>query len=569
MAWFLPGLFAAACVIGFCTCMGIGANDLANSFGTAYGAKVLTMPQLVVIAFIAEMGGATLMGATVSSTVKGSVVNTKKFEDNAAKFMWGMTIALGSTGLWLGLATWKSLPVSTTHSVIGAVMGFGLVEYGFKDGVIWAKKKDSFPFVKGVVPVFISWFASPLVAGILSVMMYLFLRVTLLKKDPRDAPLHMAIIFALIVYVAMFVNAYFILIKGLKARVKWSKGRSAWVSALIALPFAIAAFAVVMWLIKRIRASEAAKQSHLEQMEGKRIDAGRTASEEADRILAAGVQNAAGNDPYAPASLEHRHAEFLETAMEARTHYMRKMYDEFQDAEFEAMVTDEKDKRKELKDGMEDSSPLQEHRLTSKYAAVQYNEHVEYGLFRYLQIFTSVCVAFAHGANDVANGVGPVGAVYSVSKSCGEVGKKSDTPIWILAVGGFAIGVGLAIFGRNILEVVGNEIVQLTPARGFSAEFATAGTVMIASVSGLPVSTTQIITGGVIGIGLVDDYRKAIDWKLCIKIFSGWVVTIIITVCTTAIAYLPVHFEVAKTCGCDPCSTEAPATEAPSNSTAP
>lgn len=554
MGWYLPGLFAAACVIGFLTCMGIGANDLANSFGTAYGSKVLTMPQLVVIAFVAEMGGATLMGATVSSTVKKGVVNVDRFEDNVARFMWGMVIALFSTGLWLALATWKRLPVSTTHSVIGAVMGFGLVEYGFRDGVVWAKKDDEFPFVKGVVPVFISWFASPLVAGILSVLMYLFLRLTLLRKDPRENPIRMAIIFSIIVYVTMFVNAFFILIKGLKARVKWSKNRSAWVSSLIALPFAVIAFATVMWLIKRINQKEMDEKAKREQTAKKQIEAERVASDEADRVLTEAAMNAAAADassrnhrPYgSPVSLEEQHAEFLETAMDARTQYMRAMYDEFQDAEFNVLVADEKRDRAVLEDDVDKSSPLAATRRSASYEAEQYNPHVEQGLFKYLQVFTSICVAFAHGANDVANGVGPVGAVYSASRNGGVIDSKSETPIWILAGGGFAIGVGLALFGRNILEVVGNEIVQLTPSRGFSAEFATAGTVMIASVSGLPVSTTQIITGAVIGIGLVDDFRKAIDWKLCIKIFAGWVLTLIITVSTTALIYLPVHYKVPE-----------------------
>ena len=548
MGWHLPGLFAGACILRFLTCMGIGANDLANSFGTAYGSKVLTMLQLVVIAFIAEMAGATLMGATVSKTVKDGVVNTTPFKKNVSKFMWGNVIALFSTGLWLALATWKRLPVSTTHSVIGAVMGFGLVEYGFVDGVVWAKDKDEFPFISGVVPVFISWFASPITAGVLSVMMYVFLKLTLLRRDPRAKPILFALIFSIIVYVTMFVNAYFILIKGLKARVKWSKGRSAWVSALIAIPFAIAAFALVMWLIKRINAKEAQRAAETREMSQKKLNAEQTASAEADRILAAAMNNARDNDPYAPASLEQRHAEFLESAMEARTHYMRKMYDEFQDAEFEAMVEDEKRERSALKEATQATSPLQGSRLESRYKAEKYNHHVETGLFRYLQVFTCICVAFAHGANDVANGVGPVGAVYSASKNGGKVDSKSDVPMWILAGGGFAIGVGLALFGRNIMEVVGNEIVQLTPSRGFSAEFATAGTVMIASVSGLPVSTTQIITGAVIGIGLVDDWRHAIEWKLCVKIFAGWVMTIIITVCTSALLYLPVHYTVDPCC---------------------
>ena len=451
--WHLPGLFAFACILGFLTCMGIGANDLANSFGTAYGSKVLTMKQLVVIAFVAEMGGATLMGATVSKTVKDGVVNTKKFEKNVSRFMWGMIVALISTAGWLALATWKKLPVSTTHSIIGAVMGFGLVEYGFVDGVVWAKDKSEFPYVSGVVPVFISWFASPLIAGTLSVLMYVFLRLTLLRRDPRALPILFAAIFAFIVYVTMFVNAYFILIKGMKARVKWSKGQSAWVSSLIALPFAIIAFAVVIWLIKRMAPGTTAQPQA--QPEGEKKG------------------------------------------------------------------------------------------LAKKYTMELYNEQVESGLFRYLQVFTCICVAFAHGANDVANGVGPVGAVYSVSKDGGKIKSNSDVPIWILAGGGFAIGVGLALFGRNILEVVGNEIVQLTPSRGFAAEFATAGTVMIASVSGMPVSTTQIITGAVIGIGLVDDWKNAVEWKLCVKIFGGWVLTILITVVTSALLYLPVHYLVS------------------------
>jgi sodium-dependent phosphate transporter len=160
-------------------------------------------------------------------------------------------------------------------------------------------------------------------------------------------------------------------------------------------------------------------------------------------------------------------------------------------------------------------------------AITEYDPRVEY-TFRYLQIFTSVCTSFAHGANDVSNAVGPLAAIWYIYQN-GAVASKIDVPIWILCLGGAGIVVGLSTYGIKIMEVLGKDITYISPSRGFAAELATALTVSFASKYGLPISSTQCITGGVIGISLCDYNLKDINWKIIGKIFLSWIFTMAIT----------------------------------------
>ncbi len=133
-------------------------------------------------------------------------------------------------------------------------------------------------------------------------------------------------------------------------------------------------------------------------------------------------------------------------------------------------------------------------------------------------------MAFAHGSNDVANAIGPLAAVISIA-STGSVGATSSLPLWVLVIGGGGIVIGLATFGRHVIATVGKKITQLTPSRGFAAELAAATTIVIASGTGMPVSTTHTLVGAVLGVGLARGI-DAIDLRVVARIFVSWVVTI-------------------------------------------
>ena len=136
-------------------------------------------------------------------------------------------------------------------------------------------------------------------------------------------------------------------------------------------------------------------------------------------------------------------------------------------------------------------------------------------IFRYLQVATACYVAFAHGSNDVANAVGPISATFGFS----------ETPAWVLALGGLGIAIGVATWGYRVIETVGKRITELTPTRGFSAEFATATTVLSASYLGMPISTTHTLVGSVLGVGFAGGLAS-VDLSVVKRIIYSWVLTI-------------------------------------------
>ena len=145
-------------------------------------------------------------------------------------------------------------------------------------------------------------------------------------------------------------------------------------------------------------------------------------------------------------------------------------------------------------------------------------------IFAGLQILSACLVAFAHGANDVANAIGPVSAALQILNK-GSFNSEAHTPVWLLALGGGGIILGLATWGWRVIETIGKKITELTPSRGFSAEFGAAATILIASKLGLPVSTTHALVGAVLGVGLVRG-MKALNLGTLKEIAISWVITI-------------------------------------------
>ena len=306
--WILILAFIAALF----TAIGIGANDCANSFASVYGSRTLTITQIVILAGICEFAGAVLLGAEVSKTIGGKITDLETFNDKPFVLMYGMLTALFATGVWLGLATYFKLAVSTSHSIIGGVMGFALVFNGV-NGVKWASGADEFPYVDGFVPVLASWFVSPLLSGVISYFTFVALRCVILRVDgntllsskeeedddtagivivskksdttnnnnnneseemstvkqqqsknnqeqPKEensiitnifSKYRVSWIFALMVFITFFVNMFFIFSKGMKARIEWDDGRSAWVAAVIGLGTGIAAAVAAPFLLRR------------------------------------------------------------------------------------------------------------------------------------------------------------------------------------------------------------------------------------------------------------------------------------------------------------------------------
>uniref|UniRef100_A0A7R9VRD9 Phosphate transporter n=1 Tax=Chlamydomonas euryale TaxID=1486919 RepID=A0A7R9VRD9_9CHLO len=221
-------------VVAVLVCFGfawaIGANDVANAFGTSVGAKTLSLLQACIIAGIFEFVGAITLGMSVASAVAASIAHPEVFFQFPELYMYGMMCALAAAGIWVTVATYFEMAVSTTHSSIGAIMGFALVWQG-SEAIVWSQATDSFPFRAGFVPIVISWFSSPIISGILASGNFLLNRSLILRRDNAVRLAFVAL--PLLVMFTVFINVFFILQKGAGKQLQWSPGHCAWVAAVV------------------------------------------------------------------------------------------------------------------------------------------------------------------------------------------------------------------------------------------------------------------------------------------------------------------------------------------------
>jgi len=175
-------------------------------------------------------------------------------------------------------------------------------------------------------------------------------------------------------------------------------------------------------------------------------------------------------------------------------------------------------------------------------------------IFSYLQVVTACFMSFAHGSNDVANSVGPFSAIYytynsaaacNVNIDVANGGELScgDSPVevWVLALGGFGIVIGLLTYGYHVMRSIGMELIKITPARGFCIEFSSATTVIVASMLEIPVSSTQCQVGSTVAVGMLEG-KSGFNWFLFVKTFASWIFTIIFSSLVTAAVFSFAHF---------------------------
>ncbi|KPA75428.1 phosphate-repressible phosphate permease [Leptomonas pyrrhocoris] len=498
--------------VSFLTGAGVGMNDLSNAFGTTYGAKVLTLTQIVILASICEFAGAVSLGGAVTATISGGIANPSDFADHPYIFMYGMLCACGAAFCWLALATWLTLPVSSTHSICGGVIGFALV-YGGGGSVSWADHQDEFPFVGGVVPIIASWFISPLLTGAVAAIIYGSVRFLVLR--PANSVQRAIYSLPIIVTIAFFLEAFFVLYKGAKSRLHWDVSKAAWVAAVIAVAAGVISCAFIP-LLKRRVARMGRKAAELAQAEGRPM-----VDVEAELVRSGYDDNEDEGRTSRPVSHLTRTDE--EPAA-ARMDEGRK--------KGEATTGDVV--RDEAAEDSDDnvSLPPAQPPTASGLEVQMFNTHAEM-VYRFLQIFTAICASFAHGASDVSNAVGPLAAIYSVYTT-GTVASSSSIPVWVLCLGGAGLVVGLATFGIRLMRLLGEKLTVITPSRGFSAELSAALVVSFASGYGIPVSSTHCITGAVIAISMMDVGVCRVRWMMVLKMYGGWVFTLVITAIMSA-----------------------------------
>jgi PiT family inorganic phosphate transporter len=386
-----------AIVLGLYMAFSIGANDVANAMGTSVGSRALTIRQAILVAAVLEFAGAFLVGGHVTKTIRGGILDPIAMQAAPEVVVAGMLASLTAAGTWLIVASRLGWPVSTTHSIVGSIAGFGLVALG-AEAVQWG----------ALGRIVASWVISPAISGSVSFLIFTLIRRTILdQEDPiaqvrRWGPLYAFAVLLVISLVTLF--------KGLK-------------NANLDFSFAEAL------------------------------------------ALSVGIG--------------------LAGAVLGALYLRRVVVDPESDRDFH-------------------------------FATVE-------RMFGALQILSACAVAFAHGSNDVANAIGPLAAIVNALE--GSVEAQAPVPAWLLLVGGLGIVVGLSTMGYRVMATIGERITELTPTRGYAAEFAAAITIVIASRMGIPVSTTHTLVGAVLGVGLARGIG-ALDFRVVGTIVISWVVTI-------------------------------------------
>ncbi|QJR00206.1 inorganic phosphate transporter [Halomonas sp. PGE1] len=388
-----------ACLFGFFMAWGVGANDVANAMGTSVGSKAITIKQAIIIAVIFEFLGAWLAGGEVTATIRGGIVDPALLEANPELLVYGMLSALLAAAIWLLVASAKGWPVSTTHSIVGAIVGFGAVGLGM-EAVAWNR----------VGTIASSWVVSPLLAGTIAFVLFKSVQHLIFEShDPFAAA-------------KRYVPVYTFLVGFIVAMVTLTKGLTH-----VGLDLSFGQSFLFSLLIGAV-------------------------------IMGTGI------------------------SLQRRIKYERRADDHFGFSNVERV-------------------------------------------FGVLMIFTACAMAFAHGSNDVANAVGPLAAVISVVRSDGVIDSAALVPWWVLVLGGGGIVFGLVTYGHKVIATVGTGITELTPSRGFAATLAAATTVVLASGTGLPISTTHTLVGAVLGVGLARG-MAALNLSVIGTIVMSWLITL-------------------------------------------
>ncbi|AKH90110.1 inorganic phosphate transporter [Edwardsiella tarda] len=392
-------LIMVAAFFGLLMAIGIGANDVANAMGTSVGARAVTIRQAIIIAMIFEFAGAYLAGGEVTQTIRSGIIDTSAFAGHPQTLVFGMMASLLAAGIWLILASLMGWPVSTTHSIIGAIIGFACVSIG-PEAVEWGG-------VKGIVG---SWIITPLISGVVAYGIFLSAQRLIFNTDNpfanarRFGPVYM--------FLTALVIALVTIKKGLKhVGLHLTDGETWLISILVSLLVMVCGY---LYLSRKSFTDDADEQDHFR-----------------------GVER----------------------------------------------------------------------------------------VFSLLMVITACAMAFAHGSNDVANAIGPLSAIVAIVREPNVLAGTSPIVWWILPLGGIGIVVGLALMGRRVMETVGTGITDLTPSRGFAAQFATASTVVIASGTGLPISTTQTLVGAVLGVGFARGIA-ALNLNVVRNIVASWIITL-------------------------------------------
>ncbi|CAL8108502.1 unnamed protein product [Orchesella dallaii] len=513
----------AGFLVSFVLAFGIGANDVANSFGTSVGSKVLTLRTACLLATIFEISGAVLLGYKVSDTIRKGIIDVTQYQDDPIEYMIGNLSALGGSAIWLILATFLKMPISGTHSIVGAVLGFSVVARGLS-GINW--------FTLGKIVG--SWFVSPLLSGLVSGSIFILIRKFILsKQNPLEPGLRSLPIFY---GLTLFINVISILLDGpdmLKIKVEglpgWTENAfGVLISVVIGLFVAGCVQLIVVPKLRRELSDGCRKSADLVFVIGNNEE-GNSAGSSHDGSPASVSLDDVRKPP--SSKLEPPSLQITECSSDVDINVnVNKPYYGVVNERIADYVGKKEGKNLEVipMDGLSPNSsavPLIKGKSPVPIEDSADSEHPSVGrLFSFLQILTAAFGSFAHGGNDVSNAIGPLIALYLVFDK-GSVEQKAATPLWLLVYGGVGISLGLWIWGRRVIKTMGEDLTKITPSSGFTIEIGAAITVLVASKIGLPISTTHCKVGSVVSVGQIRT-KGGVDWKLFRNIIFAWMVTV-------------------------------------------
>lgn len=456
------------------------------------------MNQALIIAAVFEFSGALLLGHTNVNTIAGGIADRTKFntKNDPYLFCYGLMCALWVGGAFQLIASRNQINVSATHSIIGGIIGFALTHS--REGVLWVvDKPESVPPYAGVVPIVIAWFFSPIFGAIASFTIFVTIRTLVLRSDQPVKRSYFVL--PIMIFLTIWINVYFVFTKGAKAQLsseKWDQDKNAWVAACVAAGCSLISLLFIPYIMSRVE---------------ERID--RLKREEEDKSKLRQDLEYAG------------HTSHNET---------------FEAEEFDmSYITDEGILSKEDKERIDRENMMDEFDPTK---AEKFDRESEF-VFSFMQVCTAIAVIFAHGANEVGYASGPLSTIYDVimsttsRKKYPKLSKLTVPSYWIICICAVGLVLGLALYGTKPTLAYGFKLAKLSASRGFSAELATAIVITVAAQYGLPTSSSQTITGAIVGVGLAEGVDVGVNWKYFFLNFLAWVVTLAIMGLCTSLLY--------------------------------
>ncbi|EGW35109.1 phosphate permease PHO89 [Spathaspora passalidarum NRRL Y-27907] len=548
-------IFAIAMIFAFLDAWNIGANDVANSFASSVSSRSLKYWQAMILAAIMEFLGAVLVGSRVSDTIRNKIVDVSVYEKEPAVLMLTMSCALIGSSTWLTIATSIGMPVSTTHSIVGAVIGSSIAAKGAHN-ILWGWS--------GVAQIIASWFIAPLIAGCFATIIFLISKYAVLEiKDPRRSLKNAMYLVPCLVFTTFSILTMLIVWKG-SPKLKLNDlstgttcgaifgvgGVAAALYMLFLFPYFNRKLIHEDWTLKwydvlrgpifyfkstdNIPPRPEGHELTIDYYEGRRYDEAGNLIEKVDSIEEQETIVKEGESSDSDHGDIEKVAEpkVKKTTSSAPKHKHPRGWKEYkklfkQPSQYPYLLfllltngvrQDVIHNQASSKDIL--AGDLKKLHTSSKY----YDNKIEY-MYSLLQAITACTMSFAHGANDIANATGPLATVY-LTWSTNTTASKAEVPVWVLCYAASALVIGLWTFGYRIMANLGNKLILQSPSRGFSLELGAAITTVMATQLKIPVSTTQSAVGATVFVGLCNKEWKSVNWRMVAWCYLGWIFTL-------------------------------------------